>query len=140
MVEKDYLDIDLVTPIKVFNVALADKGQEFLKKGLPFDEQCARLDFRDKLDKAEKESERRYGFIKHDEIKIEIGNLDKYGDANRFVIDFPEQEQYVDKVIEGSRTQVLHGYMRAFRCKERGHGISVFIPIGEWKKEVKKEE
>ena len=51
-----------------------------------------------------------------------------------------EQEQFVDKVIEGSRTQVLFGYMQKFRCKNRGHGIAVFIPIAKWKKKEEKEE
>lgn len=138
MVEKDYMDLDAITPLKIFNTELADIGQKFLKKGIPFDEPCARLDFRDKLEKLEKESERRFGFVKDSEIKVDIGSLDRYADKSRFEF-IEEQEQYVDKVIEGSRSQVLQGYMRTFKCKERGHGISVFIPIAEYNKDKKGE-
>ena len=127
MVEKDYLDINAVTPIQVFNRALAKKVLEYTKKHIPFDEPCARLEFRDKLERAEKESERRFGFVKHDEIKIDIGDLDKYADKSRFEF-IDKQEQYVDKVMEGMRTQVIVGNMEKYRCKARGHNIAVFVP------------
>ena len=95
-----------------------------------------------KIKITELESERRYGFIKHDSIKVDIGDLDKYGDADRFEL-LEDQEDKQDKVIEGSRTQVIIGHTLSYRCKARGHGIAVFIPIAEYnamKKTKKKEE
>ena len=113
-----------------------------MKKRKPFCEPCARLEFRDKLEMAEKESERVHGFIKED-IKIEIGDLDKYADADNFEL-LEDQEDYIDKVIEGSRTQVVMGHTLSYKCKKRGHGISVFIPSDEYRKlsegKVKKEK
>ena len=133
MVEKDYIELGTVTAIDVFNVKLAEVGQKFSKLNKPFDEQCARLEFRDKLEAAEKESERRHGFVKVEEIKIEIGDLDKYADDDRFVL-LEDQEAYIDKVIEGSRTQVVMGHTLSYRCKARGHGISVFVSNDDYVK------
>jgi len=114
----------------VFNRQMADIAMKFSKLHKPFDEPCARLEFRDKLEAAERECERRFGFLKED-IKVEIGDLDKYGDADRFELE-EDQEDLVDKVIEGSRTQVIIGHTLSYRCKKRGHGISVFIPIKQY--------
>lgn len=133
MVEKDYLDIGTITIIDKFNVALADTTLKFNKMYKPYDSVCARLEFRDKLEQAEKESERRHGFVNVAEIKVEIGDLDKYGDADRFEL-VEDQEAMQDKVIEGSRTQVVMGHTMSYRCKARGHGISVFVPNEEYKK------
>ena len=127
----DYTNIGAVTAIQLFNAKLADVAQKYLKLRKPFDEPCARLDFLDKLEEAEKESERRHGFVKVEEIKIEPGNLDKYANADIFEF-LEDQQDYQDKVIEGARTQVILGHTLSYRCKKRGHGISVFIPIAEY--------
>ena len=133
MVVKDYADIGVMTPIKAFSKKLAEKGQEYAKLHKPFDTTCARLEFRDKLEREEKESERRNGFVKIEEINIDPGNLDKYGNADRFEL-LEDQEDIQDKVIEGSRTQVVIGHTLSYKCKLRGHGLSVFIPIAEYNK------
>lgn len=130
MVEKDYIEVGTTTPMVTFNKKISAKMLEYNKKHLPFDEPCARLEFRDKLENAEKESERRHGFIKLDEIKIEIGDLEEYGKPDRFEL-VEEQDAYIDKVLEGSRTQVIMGKTMSYVCKARGHRIAVFIPQGE---------
>lgn len=137
MVEKDYLDLEAVMPVTLFSRAIAKKTQEYAKKRIPFDEPCARLDFLDRVEAAEKESERRHGFVKVSEIKVEIGDLDKYGKADLFELE-EDQEDVQDRVIEGSRTQVIIGHTLSYRCKKRGHGISLFIPITEYNKKDKK--
>lgn len=136
----DYKDINAMTPMKAFNRLLADKKQEFVKGHKPFDEQCARLDFSDRVEEMERESERRYGFVKMSEIQVDIDKIDfkKYADDDRFEF-LEDQEDVQDKVIEGSRTQVLIGHTLSYRCKPRGHGISVFIPIAEYN-EIKKKK
>ena len=139
-VKKDYVEVGKVTPTIQFSRILAEKVLEYGKLHKPFDSPCARLDFNDKLETAEKESERRNGFVKIDEIKIDVGDLDKYGDADRFEF-IEDQEDVQDKVIEGSRTQVIIGHTVSYKCKPRGHGISVFIPIKEYNEmNVKKKE
>lgn len=75
----DYKEVGMRSPIDFFNIKLNEKISEYRAKYKPFDEPCARLEFRDKLENAERESERRYGYVKEEEIRVEIGNLDKYG-------------------------------------------------------------
>ena len=139
--EKDYLDIATITPVNVFNKKLAEVILKYNKLYKPFDEPCARLDFKDKLDHMQKECERTHGFVK--DMKLELEDLDKYADADRFEL-IEDQEDVQDRVIEGSRTQVIIGHTLGYRCKKRGHGIGVFVPIGEYnamkKVKTKKEE
>ena len=130
---EEFIDIDTKTAIDIFNKKLSEKVLEFNKKYKPYDEPCARLEYKDKLEVAEKESERRHGFVDVRELKVDIGDLDKYGNDDRFTL-IEDQEAYVDKVIEGSRTQVILGHTLSYKCKQRGHGISVFVPNDEYKK------
>lgn len=138
---KDYTDINIRTPMDMFNRKLADVVLKYGKMHKPYDSACARLEFVDKIEKAEKESERKHGFIKFDDVKVEINeeDLEKYGDIDRFEL-LEDQEDYQDKVIEGSRTQVIIGHTLSYRCKERGHGVSVFIPIAEYNEMMRKKD
>ncbi len=139
--EKDYIEIGTVTATDLFDKKLAAKVLEYNKKFKPYDLPCARLEFRDKLDSAQKESERRHGFIKQEDIKININDadLEKYGNPDRFEF-VEDQEAYQDKVIEGSRTQVVMGHTVSYKCKARGHGISIFIPNKEYEEMKLKEK
>ena len=110
----------------------------------PFDEQCARIDFRDKIETQEKESERRNGFVKVEDIKVETGNLDRYGDESRFEL-IKDVEAYDDIISsEGKKTRGIIGHMVDYKCKQRGHGVSVLVPLVVYNerkgKKVKKEE
>ena len=133
MVNDYEVELGQKTAVDVFNEKLSAKVLEFNKKYKPFDEPCARLEYRDKLETAEKESERRHGFVNVKELNVDVGDLDKYGNEDRFIL-VEDQEAYVDKVIEGSRTQVVLGHTLSYKCKQRGHGISVFVPNEEYKK------
>ncbi len=142
---EEFIDLRAPTPMNVFYVKLAEVSQKYVKAHKPFDEQCARVDFMDKVKLTEKESERRYGFVKVEEIKVKIGNLDKYGDADRFEL-ISEEDTYGDKLSDdGKKTQGMIGYTLNYKCKPRGHGISVFVPlegkgIVEYKGNEKKKE
>ena len=135
----DYTDIRAITPGKKFSIMLSKVANRFVREHKPFDEQCARLEFKDKMEKAEKECERVNGFVKLDAIKINIDEkeLEKYGNPELFEL-VEESPHMQDKAIDGMRTQVLTGYHRDYRCKQRGHGISVFIPVDVYNKEKKK--
>jgi len=126
---QDFIEVGTVTPIMTFSSKLAEVEQKFVKAHKPFDSQCARLDFRDKLESAETESLRRHGFVKVEEIKIDAEDLEKYGDADRFEL-ISEEDTYGDKLSDdGRKTQGLIGYTLNYRCKQRGHGIAVFVPL-----------
>lgn len=135
MNKEDYINVNSVTPIKAFSKMLAKVRLEFDKKHKPFDEQCARLDFHDKLETAEKESARVNGFVEIKNVDITEKDLEKYGDELRFEL-LEDQEDYVDRVIEGSRTQVVIGHTLSYKCKQRGHGISVFVPMDQYKERM----
>ena len=140
--ESDFKQLGRTTVLDLFNRALSKKVLEYGKMHKPFDIPCARLAFRDKLANAEKESERVHGYVREEDLKIEIGDLDQYGDEDRFEF-VEDQEDYQDKVIEGSRTQVILGHTLTYVCKARGHKISVFVPIADYNKgktESKKEK
>lgn len=135
----DYKELGTVSVLTKFDIELADVSQQFVRKHEPFDEQCARLDFRDKLESLERESERRNGFIKVDDIKLEHGNLDRYGDIDRFEL-LSKEDTFGDKLTtDGKKTQGMIGYTMNYKCKQRGHGISVFVPL-EGKKLVEHNE
>lgn len=138
---KDYRDINTVMPIQVFNARIAKAAQGYLKKRKPFDEQCARMEFRDQIEMQERESERRHGFVKVDELKMDIEglDLDKYGKEDRFEF-IDDKEDVTEKFIEGTKMQVTIGHTLSYKCKPRGHGISVFIPIEEYRELNKKKE
>ena len=136
----DYKDIGAISVLNVFDIKLAEVAQEYVKKHKPFDGACARWDFRDKVETLERESERRHGFVKVDEINLEPGNLDKYGDEDRFEF-LKDEATYGDKVAEdGKKTRGIIGHTMDYKCKPRGHGISVFVPLAEYneRKEKKK--
>ena len=135
---KDFKQLGRKTIMHIFNVRIAQLTQEFLKKGKPFDEPCARLDFADKLQEVQQESERTYGYVRED-VSVDLGDLNKYGDESRFDM-IEDQEDYVDKVIEGSRTQVIVGHTITYKCKSRGHKIGVFIPSSKYQKTEEKVE
>lgn len=135
--EKDYIELGTTTPLKIFSAKLAKKMQEHMKTRKPFDEPCARIDFKDQIDALERESERRNGFIDPASMKIDLKDFDKYGDEDRF--DFVEdQEDVTEKFVDGTRTRVVLGHTVSYKCKQRGHGVSVFIPQEEYL-ELKKE-
>jgi len=135
--DKDYKDLGEVSLLDKFNITLAKVSKKFAKEHKPFDEPCAKLDFVDRLEYAQKESERGQGFVS--DLKIDVGDLDKYGDANRFKT-LGEQEDVQDKFVEGSRIQVVVGKTVSYKCKNRGHGISVFTPKGEYVKKDTKDK
>lgn len=122
------------TPQQFFSTKLALKEQEFAKNFKPFDAACARLDFKDEIVRVEKESQRVFGYVREeDALKIDISNLDKYGDANRF--EQIGQDEEVETILVNSvRTQIKSGVTIKYKCKQRGHGISIFIPIEIYEK------
>jgi len=127
----DFILIGTPTIYDEFNRKLADFTLDINKKFKPFDGACARLDFRDKLEQAERESTRTYGFVKED-LRIEFSDFSKYAKDERFEL-LEDKEEREEVLVNGLRTWVISGHTLSYRCKARGHGIAVFIPIAEYK-------
>jgi len=140
--EDDFMSLGTKSAFDVFREKLALKVLEFTTAHKPFDEQCARMDFRDIMETSGKESERKYGYVRAEDVKTVKFDLDKYGDKDRFE-KIGDDVDRQDRVMEGMRTQVIIGHTIKYVCK-RGHGVSVFLPndvweerFGEKKKETK---
>lgn len=124
---KEYVEVGTETPVKKFLTELAKVEQVFVKKHMPFDGQCAKLDFADELESVEKESMRMYGFVRQEDVrKMKFDGLEKYGDVGRMEM-VDETDVFEQMNINGIKSSVKTGVMRKFVCK-RGHGISVFVP------------
>jgi len=137
--EEDFIEVGTQTPMMRFGAKIAEVKQRYAKMFKPYDSTCARLEFQDKLDQAEKESERRHGFVKMEELKVDFGDLEKYGDEDRFI--FEEDKEEPDFVIvNGIRTSVITGHTLSYRCKARGHGIAVYIPVKEYEEMMQKKK
>ena len=134
----DFVLLGTSTVYDKFNERLAKVTLEFNKQFKPFDSQCARLDFKDKLEAAEKESQRIYGFVNQN-LKIDFGDLSKYGNEDRFEL-LEDQEDREEILVNGVRTHVVTGHTLSYRCKPRGHGIAVFIPIKEYEEKFAKKK
>lgn len=135
--KSDYKPVLGMSTKDVFLKQLADVEAKFTREHRPFDGQCARLDFQDEIERIEKEAERKYGYVRTEDLRdLRFTNLEKYGDMGRFTFD-RDDEDIEFSIINGIRTPYVVGHTVAWKCKERGHGISVFMPIAvyeSWKK------
>ena len=124
--KNDYDLLGTITPKEKFLKQLADVEMKHVRNSMPFDGQCAKADFNEQLEQLERESERRTGFISPTFIKsnLKIPNLDDYGNANRFDI-VQEDEDIELQNINGLRSSIKVGITVMYRCKKRGHGVSV---------------
>lgn len=114
------------TPSAIFGKLLAEVEMKFVKQHKPFDAQCARIDFMDEVERAGKESERVYGYVREEDIlKIKL-DFDKYGDEDRFEqVGDDEEIEFMN--VNGIRTPTKVGHTIKYLCKQRRHGISVFM-------------
>ena len=141
MVEKDYIEVGTNTPMQEFLKRVSEVSHKFTIAHKPFDEACAKLDFADKIEQAQKESERRNGYVKFEELRIDVKDLEKYGDPERFEIVGEDDDVETQKITTGGtieRKNVVVGKTVHYRCKQRGHGISVAMNNEEYDEVFKK--
>lgn len=120
--------VEVGTPniMDIFLSKVAEKQQEYQKKYKPFDSYGARIDFDEKVRRVIGETNLAVDKSKVSK-KLDIGNLNKYADSDRF--DFLGAENVSeDKLLDGIRNTVVTGKSFKFRSKERGNGITIFVP------------
>ena len=72
---QDYKQVGGVTPKMAFLAELSKVEAPFTKAHKPFDGQCAKLNFADKIADIEKESERAHGYVRTSDIRtLEFGD------------------------------------------------------------------
>lgn len=126
--KSNFIAIGDKSPQDIFLKQLADVEFKFIKEHKPFDSQCARLEFKDEVERITRESERRYGYVLQSEMdKLKFENLERYGDMDRF-IEISRDEEVEMQNVNNIKQAVKTGYTIKYNCKARGHGISVFIP------------
>ena len=125
---QDYKQIGAKTSKQIFLAELSKVEAVFTKDHKPFDGQCAKLDYSDQIADIEKESERRFGYVRQQDIKnLKIDDLEKYGDMKRFTL-VDDDEEIEMQNVNNTKTAVKVGHTVKYVCG-RGHGCSVFIPM-----------
>lgn len=126
---KNYLDL--------FRDELHRFEQKYTELHKPYDRACARIDFEDRYNEVLREIERIEGFIDFNDkrLKIDFGDLEKYGDIKRFAL-ITKNEDRVNRIIDGTHIPVLIGHTENYLCNARNHRIAVFIP-SEMEKTIK---
>ncbi len=125
---QDYSQVGETTPRMKFLKELSFVSAGFVKEHKPFDSQCAKLDFSDKLEKIERESQRKFGYVRQSDIvNLKFDDLEKYGDIKRFEL-VSDNDVLEFQNINMTKTAVVTGHDMSYECKERRHGICVFVP------------
>ena len=128
------------TPLGMFLSELAKVSKVFVREHEPFDEQCAKIDFGDELERIEKESQRKFGFVRESDIRnLTLGSLEKYGDKKRFEL-LEDDDVLEFQNINSTRTAVVTGHNLKWVCKNRGHGCTVFVPLELYKERFEKKK
>lgn len=134
----DYAQVGRTTPKMVFMKKLDDKKTEYSKEFKPFDEQCARLDYADEVERIERESQRSIGYVDANAISnIDFGDFGKYGGDSRFEL-VRDDEDVEMQNINNVKTAIKIGHTIQYKCKNRGHGISVFMPTSVYEEKFLK--
>jgi len=71
--------------------------------------------------------------LKPEAIKVDMEDLEKYGNSDNFELE-EDQEDIRDILQDGMKKTVTVGHTLSYRCKRRGHGISVFVPMEDYEK------
>lgn len=121
------------TAQQVLKNRLHKKEVEYAEKHKPYCSRCAKLDFKDRMNEKIREYERKVGHIDFEKFKIKIQDLEPYGAESRF--NFIEESKAMEPVPGTLQNQgqivrqVQIGVHKDYKCKERGCGISVFVPM-----------
>lgn len=126
--KQDFIEIGTKTPMDDFFSKVTKMHQKYLKQRKPYCMACARLDFEDKIGEYTKETTRAQEGFNEKLKSLELPEIEQYADSDRFEI-VGEQEVIETKLLDGIKQEVLTGKYIRYRCKARGHGISMFIPL-----------
>ena len=125
-VQGEIVEVGQTNLLDLFLANLAKKATEYQKEYKPFDAYSARIDFDEKVRRTIGDINLAVDKSKVNK-KIDIGNLDKYGKADKF--EFLESSDVrEDKLLDGIRNTIVTGKTFKFRSKERGNGITIFVP------------
>lgn len=128
--KKEFIELGHPTFHNVIRKKVIEEESKHTKAHRPFCFRCAKLDVQDKVDSIMKENSRmsEHGTPQNRIEKIEMSNFSEYGNPKMFTL-LDTKEINEDKLLDGIRTSVLVGYNMIYRCKKRGCGNTVFVPL-----------
>lgn len=97
---------------------------EYSKRYKPYDSYSARMDFDTNVENMIKENSVN---LNKKELKIDFGNLDKYGELSRFKYTHSKESKET-RLVAGIKQEVIMGHRYFFKCIQRGNKISIYIP------------
>ncbi len=123
--KSDFIELGRKNILTKFLAKLSEKRAEYQKKYKPYDGYSARIDFEELVRRTVVETEAN---LNKDNVKsIELPDLDIYGNADRFEL-VKIDDVVEDKLLDGIRQAVKTGKQYNYRAKQRGNGISIFVP------------
>ena len=105
-----------------------DTQQDYTRLHKPFCYVCINFDYKDELRRQEEDQLRKYGKINMAEINVEFPKIENYIGEKRFDL-IKKNAIKENKVIDGVKVPKLTGYLHDFKCKVRGCGVSVEVPL-----------
>ena len=115
--------------LNMFLAKVAERQQVFMKQRRPFCTRCAKVDFEQKVKHVIEETTLTQGTA-FESTNFKESDLDKYADVERFEF-VKKREAHEKKLIDGLNTVFLSGHHYVFRCKKRGCGFSIYVPIAD---------
>ena len=131
--KKDFVELGKPGTLNLFLKEVSKIQNDFQKKFKPYDASCARTDFEFELERVSEETRLNPEAATSMFNKID---LDAYGKDSWFDY-IGEESVSEDKLIDSMRQSMKIGVYRNYKCKKRGHGFSIFVPIEEVEKEKK---
>lgn len=129
--KRDFQDIGTgkeETIRKKFKELIVEEESKNTRQHKPFCYRCAKIDFEQKLIRAKEEQLLKQGYIDMGEIDFELPDLEQYKDLNRFNL-IKKTPIRGNKVVDGIKVPYLVGHYFEYKCKTRGCGNSVEVPI-----------
>jgi len=129
--KKNYEDIRMgkeETILDKFIEYAKDAQQKYARQHKPFCYVCIKFDFDDELRRQKEEHLRKYGKINMAEINVEFPKIEKYVGEERFVL-IKKKPIRGTIIMDGVKVPKLINYEYNYRCKIRGCGNTVDMPI-----------
>jgi len=124
---KDFIELKRVNK-DIFAEKVTEKEQEMRKKFRPYCMRCANYDYQDKIKNLKMEAVRAGGDMTAEQLAKMNFDFEKYGEVSRFQL-LDESDVNEAKIIDGVRAQYKTGTYKNYKCKVRGCGHTVFVPV-----------
>ena len=100
---------------------------EYCSEHKPFCFRCAKIDYENQQESEFKDKGTRTGAKRTEDVKIDL-DLKEYANTKRF--EFIKKTKIERDVLQdGIKTKMVTGHFEDYRCKQRGCGHSIELPV-----------